>query len=218
MAFKFYTLLLALIPSIQAIQVANFNVSENIASKYGCDSTCYSNFQEGIAVDSASYGAIYDAGFYETARNFSNSKPGDALKLESVNATLLHDIPKGVTAYRFQYVSQDLYGRKVPVTGFIAFPYASRSNGLVYPTIAYGHGTSGVFRGCAPSAMPSFYEYGSWAFLVSRGYAVIATDYAGLGNNYTAHQYQASPAQAHDLYYSVAAARKHLVTHSRPNG
>ncbi|KAJ5865419.1 uncharacterized protein N7529_007335 [Penicillium soppii] len=208
MAFKFYALTLALMPSIQAIQVANFNVSEYIASKYGCDSTCYETFREGIAVDRASYGAIYDAGFYETAHNFSNSMPGDALKLESVNATLLHDIPKGVTAYRFQYVSQDLDGRKVPVTGFIAFPYASRSNGLVYPTIAYGHGTSGVFRGCAPSAMPSFYEYGSWAFLVSRGYAIIATDYAGLGNNYTAHQYQASPAQAHDLYYSVAAAQK----------
>lgn len=65
-----------------------------------------------------------------------------------------------------------------------------------------------MFQGCAPSAMPSLYEYGSWAFLVSRGYAVIATDYAGLGNNYTAHQWQASPAQAHDLYYSIAAARK----------
>jgi hypothetical protein len=97
---------------------------------------------------------------------------------------------------------------KIPVTGFIAFPYASRLSGHVYPAIAYAHGTSGVFRGCAPSAMPSLYEYGSWAFLVSRGYAVIATDYAGLGNNYTAHQYQASPAQAHDLYYSLAAARK----------
>ncbi|CAP86442.1 hypothetical protein E8E15_003514 [Penicillium rubens] len=208
MSFKFYALLLALVPSIQAIQVANLNVSESIASKYGCDSACYKNFQEGLSVDAASYGAIYDTTFYETAHNFSSSKPGDALKLEPVNATLLHDIPKGTTAYRFQYVSKDLDGKKIPVTGFIAFPYASRLNGHVYPAIAYGHGTSGVFQGCAPSAMPSLYEYGSWAFLVSRGYAVIATDYAGLGNNYTAHPWQASPAQAHDLYYSVAAARK----------
>ncbi|OQE13309.1 hypothetical protein PENFLA_c050G05813 [Penicillium flavigenum] len=208
MSFKFYALLLALMPSIQAIQVANLNVSESIASKYGCDSACYKNFQEGLSVDVASYGAMYDTTFYETAHNFSSSKPGDALKLEPVNATLLHDIPKGTTAYRFQYVSKDLDGKKIPVTGFIAFPYASRLNGHVYPAIAYGHGTSGVFRGCAPSAMPSLYEYGSWAFLISRGYAVVATDYAGLGNNYTAHQYQASPAQAHDLYYSIAAARK----------
>ncbi|KUM57446.1 hypothetical protein ACN42_g9742 [Penicillium freii] len=215
MPFKFYALLLVLLPSTLAIQVANLNVSESVASKYGCDLTCYKNFQEGLSEDIASYGAIYDASFYETAHNFSTSKPGDALKLEPVNATLLHDIPKGTTAYKFQYVSKDLDGRKVPVTGFIAFPYASRLSGHIYPTIAYGHGTSGMFRGCAPSAMPSLYDYSTWALLVSRGYAVIATDYAGLGNNYTAHQYQASPAQAYDLYYSLAAARKlfgHVLT------
>ncbi|KAJ5182224.1 hypothetical protein N7449_012371 [Penicillium cf. viridicatum] len=116
-----------------------------------------------------------------------------------VTTRITLQVPICVTGSRWQ---------KGLVTGFIAFPYASRSNGRVYPTIAHGHGTSSVFRGCAPSAMPSFYEYGSWAFLVSRGYAAIATDYAGLGNNYTAHQYQVSPAQAHNLYYSVAAARK----------
>ncbi|CAI7617052.1 unnamed protein product [Penicillium viridicatum] len=182
MSFKFYALLLVLLPFTLAIQVANLNVSESVASKYGCDLTCYKNFQEGLSEDISSYGAIYDASFYETAHNFSSSKPGDALKLEPVNATLLHDIPKGTTAYKFQYVSKDLDGRKVPVTGFIAFPYASRLSGHIYPTIAYGHGTS---------------------------------DYAGLGNNYTAHQYQASPAQAYDLYYSLAAARKlfgHVLT------
>jgi hypothetical protein len=161
MSFKFYALLLALLPSIQAIQIANLNVSESIPSKYDGDSTCYKNFQEGLSVDAASYGAIYDITFYETSYNFSSSKPGDALKLEPVNATLLHDIPKGTTAYRFQYVSKDLDDMKIPVPGFIAFPYASRLSGHVYPAIAYAHGTSGIFRGCGPSAMPSLYEYGS---------------------------------------------------------
>jgi hypothetical protein len=60
MSFKFYALLLALLPSIQAIKVANLNVSESIPSKYDCDSTCYKDFQEGLSVDAASYSAIYD--------------------------------------------------------------------------------------------------------------------------------------------------------------
>lgn len=193
---------------VQATQFANFNVSAKTAAEYGCESKCYENFQLGLAVDLASYGAIYDTGFYQTAHNFSVSKPGDVLKIEPINATLLRDIPKGTTAFRFQYVSEDLHGRKVPATGFIAFPYASRLNSHKYPVVAYAHGTSGVFPGCAPSAIPNLREYGSWAFLVARGYAVIATDYAGPGNNYTAHQYLASPAQAQDVYYSVAAAQR----------
>ena len=137
------------------------NISESTAAEYGCNSSCYENFQIGLATDAALYGAIYDADFSETTSNFSSSKPGDVLKLKPINATLLSDIPAGTTAYKFQYVSEDLYGKNTPATGFIAFPYASRINGQKYRAIAYAHGASGVFRGCAPSAMPNLYEYGS---------------------------------------------------------
>ncbi|KAJ4187809.1 hypothetical protein NW759_016861 [Fusarium solani] len=204
---KLVPLLSGLVPFSRALQVANLNISQSTAAEYGCNSICYENFQIGLAIDATLYGAIYDAEFYETASNFSSSKPGDVLKLKPINATLQSDIPAGTTAYKFQYVSKNIYSKNVPVTGFIAFPYASRTNGQKYRAIAYAHGTSGVFRGCAPSAMPNLYDYGSWSFILQRGYAIIATDYAGLGNNYTPHHYQASPAQAHDLYYSVAAAQ-----------
>lgn len=202
-------LLLGLIPlAIESSRVANFNVSASTAAEYSCGSTCYEIFQAAIAKDAASYGATFDEAFYATAANFSSSRPGDLLKSEPINATFLSGVPYGTSAYRFQYATEDISGSCTPATGFIVFPYANRTGGYVYSPIAFAHGTSGVFRGCAPSAMPDLYDYGTWSILLERGYAIVATDYAGLGNNHTAHQYIASPAQANDLYYSVAAARK----------
>lgn len=209
MSLKFLPAILGLFPlASHASQAANFNISESVAAQYGCNSTCYTNFQEGLALDQVAYGSLYDEEFYATTDNFSTSVPGDLLKFAPINASTLSDIPAGITAYRFQHVTTDLSGEAVPATGFMAFPYANRTGGHLFRTIAYAHGTSGVFLGCAPSVMPNLYEYGSWSYLLERGYAVIATDYAGLGNNYTGHQYSASPAQANDLYYSIAAARQ----------
>lgn len=195
--------------AVTGSQVANFNVSATVAAQYGCNATCYEAFSAGIAADFAEFGALYDESFYATATNFSGSVPGDVLKFQPIDpAELSGSVPMGVSAYRIQYTSVDLTNSTVPVTGFIVFPYANRTNGHLYRTVAWAHGTSGVFRGCAPSAMPDLYEYGSWSYLVERGYAVIATDYAGLGNNHTGHQYSALAAHANDIFYSVAAARK----------
>ncbi|KAF1925373.1 alpha/beta-hydrolase [Didymella exigua CBS 183.55] len=198
-----------LAPVVAGTQVANFNVSASIAAQYGCNDTCYEAFSAGIARDFAEFGAVYDVDFYATAKNFSSSAPGDILKFEPINSKdLTGSVPPGISAYRIQYTSVDLSGNNVPATGFVVFPYANRKNSHFYRTVAWAHGTSGVFRGCAPSAMPDLYEYDSWALLVERGYAVIATDYAGLGNNYTGHPYSALSAHANDVFYSVAASRK----------
>ncbi|KAI2895993.1 hypothetical protein CBS63078_8332 [Aspergillus niger] len=67
---------------------------------------------------------------------------------------------------------------------------------------------SGVFRGCAPSTSSDFYDYNTWIPLLFAGYAVVGTDYAGLGNNYTSHKYIAAKANAHDVYWSAIAAKK----------
>lgn len=196
-------------PAVTGTQVANFNVTANVAALYGCNSTCYEAFSKGIANDFAEFGALYNENFYTAADNFSSSAPGDMLKYQPIDPKdLTGSIPPGISAYRIQYTSVDLNGNNVPVTGFVAFPYANRTNGHLYRTVAWAHGTSGVFEGCAPSAMPDLYEYNSWSLLIERGYVVIATDYAGLGNNYTGHPYSALSAHANDVYYSVAASRK----------
>jgi hypothetical protein len=188
MARKVLPALLALFPlGSKASQAANFNISETVAAKYGGNSTCYTNFQEGLASGQSFFGALYDEDFYATASTFSTSLPGDILKFKSINVTTLNSVPDGMTAYRFQYGTTDLYGQAVPAIGFMAFPYANSTGGKQFRTIAYAHDIFGVFRGCAPSAMPNLYEYGSWFYFLTRGYAVIATNYSGLGNKYNGH-------------------------------
>ncbi|KAH6656039.1 Alpha/Beta hydrolase protein [Truncatella angustata] len=200
---------IALAPVASALQASNFNVSAEVAEASGCGSECYRIMQIANQADLATVNTNYgfDFDFYATASNFSVSSPGDLLKLQPLDPAS-HDTTDGTTAYRFQYTSKDLDDTIVPVTGFIAFPWTPLTHDQKFPLVAYAHGTIGVYRGCAPSAGPALFDYGTWAPIVSRGYAVVATDYAGLGNNYTTHKYCSFPAHVNDLYYSVIAARK----------
>lgn len=205
-----------------ARQAANFNISAAEADAHGCGDTCQRILGLTSPADLDTVGADFDFDFYATAGNFSGSRPGDVLKLRPVNATA-RAFRAGTTAYRFQYTTVDLDGEPVPATGFIAFPYTagmasfgsgsrnSSSGGAPdgrFPLAAFAHGTIGLFRGCAPSNGPSMFDYDSWQPLVARGYAVVATDYAGLGSNHTTHKYCSFGAHAGDVYYAVVAARK----------
>lgn len=188
-------------------QASNFNISSEVAESYGCNEKCQQVLSITNAADIETLGTAFNFDFYATAGNFSTSKPGDLLKLSAIDSSHLN-VPSGMTSFRFQYTSRDLDGSPVPSTGFIAFPFAKPTQGRKFPLVAYAHGTIGVFRGCAPSSSPSFFNYDSWVPLLYRGYAIVATDYAGLGNNYTTHKYTSYAAQANDIYYSVQAARK----------
>ncbi|KAI7767058.1 hypothetical protein ACKAV7_005323 [Fusarium commune] len=188
-------------------QASNFNISSEVAESYGCNEKCQQVLAIANAGDLETLGTAFDFDFYATADNFSTSKPGDLLKLAAIDSSHLN-VPAGMTSFRFQYTSRDLDGSPVPSTGFIAFPFAKPTQGRKFPLVAYAHGTIGVFRGCAPSSSPSFFNYDSWVPLLYRGYAIVATDYAGLGNNYTTHKYTSYAAHANDIYYSVQASRK----------
>jgi pimeloyl-ACP methyl ester carboxylesterase len=185
-------------------QASNFDIPPDVAVKYGCDKSCQKKVEEANIADLKIWGTNFDFDFYATASNFSASKPGDILKIKPVSYTEIA-VPPGVAVYKIQYTSIDLDGTPVPSTGFIAFPFARM--GKSFKLVAYAHGTSGVFPGCAPSTSPNLYDYYSWTQLLLAGYAVVATDYAGIGNNHTAHKYIASAANSNDIYWSVAAAR-----------
>ncbi|OAA58157.1 hypothetical protein ISF_06696 [Cordyceps fumosorosea ARSEF 2679] len=195
-----------------------FNVSSDFAAAHGCDAKCQDILRHANAYDHAQVGTDFDFSFYATAANFTGSAPGSLLKLEPADPGPL-DVRAGTTVYRMQYTSLDLDGKTaVPSTGFVAFPYSPLSGDgsspgacgattAAYRTIAFAHGTIGVYPGCAPSAGPALFDYDSWQPLLARGYVVVAADYAGLGNNQTEHKYCSFPAQANDVYYSVVAAR-----------
>ncbi|PQE28477.1 prolyl aminopeptidase (secreted) protein [Rutstroemia sp. NJR-2017a BBW] len=188
-------------------QASNFNISADEALKYGCGEKCQEVLAYTNAGDLQTMGTAFDFEFYATAKNFSSSStPGDLLKLAPINSTQL-TVPDGMTTFRFQYVSKNVDGRSVPATGFIAFPFLKPDSGK-YPLVAFAHGTIGVFPGCGPSSSPTLFNYNSWGPLMYRGYAIVATDYAGLGNNHTTLRYLSYVDHANDVYYSVQAARK----------
>ncbi|KAL4788735.1 Alpha/Beta hydrolase protein [Aspergillus venezuelensis] len=197
-------LLAAAVSANKASQASNFDISPSVAERYGCNSVCQADLKEHNTADLAIFDTPFDFDFYATASNFSFSSPGDLLKLKALNGTALN-IPAGVSVYKIQYTSQDVGGTIVPATAFLAVPFARRNN--PYRLVAYAHGTTGVFRGCAPSSSSYLFDYDSWSPLLLAGYAVVATDYAGLGNNMTAHKYISSAANANDVYWSVTAAQ-----------
>lgn len=194
-------------------QAADFTLQPATAANYSCGTTCQEVLASTIPLDlTTNIGTDFDFDFYDTAEQFSGSAPGDLLKLQAIDPSTISGLVPGMSSYRFQYTSKDLDGTAVPTTGFIAIPFTRPAHGGRFPLVAFAHGTIGVYRGCAPSSSPELYDYDTWIPLLLRGYAVVATDYAGLGNNFTEHKYVSFAAHAHDLYYSVQAARKAFPT------
>ena len=141
--------------------------------------------------------------FYSTPANLSQTKPGELLRKEPFAG---YTLPKGATAVRILYHSLDATGGDVATSGVVLIP-AGKAPAHGWPIIAWAHGTSGVARRCAPSAMKDVY-YGDEGLMpmVAAGFAVVATDYHGLGTA-GPHQYVNKTAQAHDVVYSIPAAR-----------
>lgn len=140
--------------------------------------------------------------FYATPATLTATKPGDLLLREAFSG---YSLPKGATAVRILYHSLNATGEDVATSGVVLIP-AGKPPAGGWPVIAWAHGTSGVAPLCAPSAMKDVY-YGAEGLMpmVSAGFAVVASDYHGLGTE-GPHQYVNKTAQAHDVIYSVPAA------------
>jgi hypothetical protein len=203
--------LTSLVSCVQAQSPARPNdleFTEAQAEKHNCGQLCQQNLREFEELDRQVFGDIpFNYEFYKTATNFTKSQPGDMLKLEQQNASA-YDIPPGTSLWYMQYTSVGVSGAKVPATAFIALPYAEVPKPKKIRLVAYAHGTIGVVPACAASSSYNGYDYHSWQLLTGPGYAVVATDYAGLGNNYTSHKLGNPVLNSEDAYFSVVAARK----------
>lgn len=142
-------------------------------------------------------------GFYDPPNPLVAAPPGTLIRSEPFAG---YDLPKGATAVRILYHSRALSGQDVAASGVVLIPAGAPPKGG-WPVIAWAHGTSGVARMCAPSLMKDV-EYGEEGLMpmVAAGFAVIATDYAGLGTP-GPHQYDNKIPQANDVVYSIPAAR-----------
>ena len=109
------------------------------------------------------------------------SKPGKLLRQEPLAANLmLANASQGV---RILYTSTDGISGKTPITvsGAIYLPKGQAPAGG-WPIVAWAHGLTGIADTCAPSWIPRSArdtEYlNAWLAL---GFAIVATDYQGLG-------------------------------------
>ena len=109
------------------------------------------------------------------------AKPGVLLRAEAAPAN--PEITLAGKAERILYTSTDVRWRSgiVPVSGTLYLPKGTAPAGG-WPLVAWAHGTLGVADRCAPSwagHKPRDAEYiNKW---LQAGFAVVATDYQGLG-------------------------------------
>lgn len=146
--------------------------------------------------------------FYEESLPLGPGKPGELIRAEP--ATDLHLSP-GVTAVRILYRGESPAKTPVPVSGIVLIP-PGKAPAQGWPVIAWAHGTTGVARPCAPSLMKDLnYGWSELSSLVDMGYAVVATDYQGLGGP-TLHPYLDKITNAEDVIHSVPAARSAVMS------
>jgi pimeloyl-ACP methyl ester carboxylesterase len=133
--------------------------------------------------------------------------PGQMLRREALEPTL--GLAMAGAEFRLLYSSTDGIDGKTPVAVSGAFftPKGTPPQGG-WPLIAWAHGTTGMADICAPSWRARSYRdvryLNTW---LEQGYAVVATDYQGLGT-LGPHPYLAARPEAYSVLDSVRAVLK----------
>ena len=108
------------------------------------------------------------------------------------------------------YRSTDAAGRTDAVSGAITVPKGKAPKGG-WPILTWAHGTTGIADQCAPTRDPSgvltAYVHSDLARWVKAGYAVVRTDYQGLGTP-GVHGYLIGKDEGRSVLDIVRAARK----------
>ena len=136
------------------------------------------------------------------------ASPGQLVRFEPLtNAAGERVSVPGGTAWRVLYSSQRPNGAIAVSGGMVFLPDApAPADGR--PVLAWAHGTVGQGDACAPSRSANPVKpIASWMpIALERGWAVIATDYTGLGTT-GPNLYLVGAAEAADVMHAVGAAR-----------
>ncbi len=156
--------------------------------------------------------------FYNPPASIQPGKPGEMIWAKEIRSGVT-----GSKAWKILYWSTTASGQAVPVSGLVVAPEGlGPDNGR--PIVTWGHGTSGLPRNCAPSAVdnpaqdakfyflsdsPAQMDFGVPALtaLIAKGYVVVATDYQGLGGP-GVHQYLVGETEGRNVLDAASAARR----------
>jgi acetyl esterase/lipase len=140
--------------------------------------------------------------FYDAPELSANAPRGQVLRSEELDGA-----PEGARAWRLLYISRDADDEAVAVSAILVTPEGPAPEGG-RPVVAWAHGTVGVARNCAPSLRSNWAEtIDGLDLFLERGYAVVATDYMGLGSEGT-HPYLVGRVAAANVVDSVRSARE----------
>ena len=149
----------------------------------------------------ATASATASESFYAVSNVATDKAPGSLIRTTDYNASRL----TGSANSRIMYLSVNANGQTVATTAAVAVPKGTAPEGG-WPVVAWAHGTVGVGKSCAPSMTDNLSKYGPFIQgLIDRGYAVVATDYSGLGTT-GRHFYSHRESNARDTIESVRAA------------
>ena len=141
----------------------------------------------------------YDApGDLQVPQPLPVGSPGELIDQE------LLDTGGDVVGYRILYHSRSLRGEDIAVSGFAAAPAGEAPEGG-WPLVAWAHGTTGMADACAPSHTAES-AIAQFAPLLNAGYAVVATDYEGLGTP-GLHPYIVGVSEGRSVLDSVRAVQ-----------
>jgi hypothetical protein len=140
--------------------------------------------------------------FYDTPDPLPPGSPGEVIRSLPFDE---YDVPMEVSAVRILYHSRSAHGADVAASGVVLFPGTPPPAGG-WPVIAWAHDLNGVARTCAPSLTRNLGHGPLLSMYVHLGYAVVATDYTGLGTSFR-NAFADLESNAFDVIYSVLAAR-----------
>lgn len=205
---------------------SNFTLTDEQIAPLNLSSSAANNINVAAQFERSNWatGSVFGDPFYtHLPPNATSAAAGSVLKVQEFTNTSSYTLAPTLALSRIVYQSKTLNGTLVPVSAYILWPYMPRGGGLFAPLVSWGHGTTGIYAECAPSHVHSlsFHFSGPYSLALA-GYAVVGTDYSGLGvpfypdgKNIT-HEYGASPAAGNDLLYAAQAAHAafpHRVSH-----
>jgi hypothetical protein len=135
-------------------------------------------------------------------------KPGVMLRTEPAPADV--SMPDAGSAERILYTSRDWHGpaRTVTVSGIVFLPKGRPPRGG-WPLIAWAHGTTGIADVCAPSLNArTARDQAYLGYWLAHGYAIVASDYQGLGTP-GVHPYLQLRAEGMSVLDGVRAVLSH---------
>ena len=160
-------------------------------------------------------GSVTEDPFYNApSQDDAKAAPGTLFKVDEDVDTSKFLLPATTALSRLVYQSETMSGVRTPVSAYILWPYAPRSQTDGYSVVAWAHGTSGFGPNSAPSNHKNLWQHFQAPYQIAlQGYVVVATDYAGLGVSKQASgesigiEWCTGPSQANDVVYSVEAAQ-----------